>query len=402
MRESGRGNHVVLAALPLLAALCNGCSGENPSDLSFRAYAELDAGRPEQAEAALAKLERIRKLTVSEQLLRSLAASNRGRLDEAISALESPGLPSKGLDAALIAARLGELELDRRRFRAAEAALKRALILNPRSIDARRHLIWLYMQQGRSTEIAAQSREMARSSRVEFFDLVVWTLARREPLDHADLALALSRAIEEDPGDHESRLALAESYRQLGRLDQAERALDALPVADPAARAVRARVALDRGDSSRAEALISSDLDGDDAASVCELRGRLALARDDAAAAVQHFRAALAAAPNDRDARFGLSQALRLTGQVKAAQPHAKLARSQDHLDWLVRNALSLNRRKDPATLKAIANECLTVGCRDEARAWIQHALHLAPDDAWLRSTLSQLDAPAVPDAVPK
>ena len=311
-------------------------------------------------------------------------------------------MPTKGLEAAPIAARRGELELERRRFRAAEAALKRALILNPSSIDARRHLIWLYMQQGRSAEIAAQSSEMARSSSVEFLDLVVWSLARREPVNHADLALVLARAIEEDPGDRDSRLALAESYRQLGRLDQAERALGTLPDADPAARALRARFALDRGESSRAQALISFDLDGDDAASVCQLRGRLALARGNAAAAVQHFRAALAAAPDDRDARFGLSQALRLTGQAKAAQPHAKLARSQDHLEWLVRNSLSLNRRNDPATLKAIANECLTVGRRDEARAWLRHALRLAPDDAGLRNTLSQLDCPTVPDAVAK
>jgi tetratricopeptide (TPR) repeat protein len=276
------------------------------------------------------------------------------------------------------------------------------LILNPRSIDARRHLIWLYMQQGRSTEIAAQSREMARSSSMEFFDLVVWTLARHGPVNYADLALVLSRAIDEDPGDRDSRLALAESYRQLGRLDQAERALGVLPDADPAARVVRARVALDRGESSRALALISSDLDGDDAASVCQLRGRLALARGEAAAAVLHFRAALAAAPDDRDARFGLSQALRLTGQAEAAQPHAKLARAQDHLEWLVRNALALDRRNDPATLKAIAAECLAVDHRDEARAWIRHALRLAPDDAGLRKTLSQLDSPPAPDPIPK
>ncbi len=402
MRERGRRNHLVLAVIALLGALCNGCSREDPSDLSFRAYAAIDAGRPLEAEAALAKLQRIRRLTVSEHLLRSRAASARGRIDEAIAALDNPRVPTKGLEAAPIAARRGELELERRRFRAAEAALKRALKLNPSSIDARRHLIWLYMQQGRSAEIAAQSSEMARSSSVEFLDLVVWSLARREPVNHADLALVLARAIEEDPGDRDSRLALAESYRQLGRLDQAERAIGTLPDADPAARALRARFALDRGESSRAQALISFDLDGDDAASVCQLRGRLALARGDAAAAVQHFRAALAAAPDDRDARFGLSQALRLTGQAKAAQPHAKLARSQDHLEWLVRNSLSLNRRNDPATLKAIANECLTVGRRDEARAWLRHALRLAPDDAGLRNTLSQLDCPTVPDAVAK
>src|SRR5262249_13091399 len=155
----------------------------------------------------------------------------------------------------------------------------------------------------------------------------------------------------EDPGDRASRLALAESYRLLGRLHESERTLSALPEADPAARVIRARLAIDRGDSSRAEGLLRRDLNGDDRAVVNQLRGRLALSRADAPSAVKHFRAALEAASDDRDAQFGLSQALKLTGEAAAARPHAERARAQDHLEWLVRNALSLNRRNDPATL---------------------------------------------------
>jgi tetratricopeptide (TPR) repeat protein len=399
MIERRRGNHVVLLAIALLAAACSGCSREDPRDLSYRAQTEFDAGRPAEAEAALTKLEGIRKLTVAERLLRSRLASDRGRIDEAMAVLENPRPPTKGPDAALIASRRGELELERRRFRAAEAELKRALILNPRDLDARRHLIWLYMQQGRSTEIAAESRAMARSSSLEFLDLVVWTLARHEPLDQAELALVLARAVENDPDDRASRLALAESYRRLGRLEQADRELGALPEGDAAARAARALVALDRGESSHAESLIAKDLDGDDRALVCQLRGRLALGRGDAAAAVQHFRAALEAAPDDRDARFGIGQALKLTGQAAAARPHAELARAQDRLEWLVRNARSPDRRNDPAALQAIANDCLALGRRDEARGWIQQALRLAPDDAGLRKTLSQIDAARGPDS---
>jgi tetratricopeptide (TPR) repeat protein len=393
MNEREWKTHPVLAAIAIAAVLCNGCSREDPRDLSYRAQAEFDAGRPDEAEAALAKLAQIRKLTVSERLLRSRVASDRGLFDLAIAALENPSPPTKGPDAALFASRRGELEVERRRFRAAEAELKRALVLNPRAVDAHRRLIWLYMQQGRSTEIAAQSRAMAKSSSLEFLDLVVWTLARHEPIDQAEVALVLERALLEDPGDRASRLALAESYRRLGRLDEADRALSALPEADPAARAARACVALDRGETSRALALIDSDLEGDDRALVGKLRGRLALSKGDVAAAVQHFRTALEAAPDDRDARFGLSQALRLTGQTEAARPYAELARAHDRLEWLVRNARSPNRRNDPAILQAIANDCLALGRRDEARSWIQHALSLAPEDAGLRKALSQLDS---------
>ena len=393
MNERGWGIRLVLVAIGLIAASFPGCSKNDPYDLAYRAQAEFDAGRPAKAEAALARLARIRRLTVSERLLRSRLASDRGRIDLALAALEDPREPANGPDAALIASRRGELEMERRRFRAAEAELKRALTLSPGSVDARRRLVWLYVQQGRSTEIAAQSRALASSSSPEFMDLVVWTLARHEPLELTDLVEVLTRAIQEDPGDRASRLALAEAFRRLGRLDRADRALDALPQIDPAARAARARVALDRGDSGRAEALISSDSDNDDRAALAQLRGRLALGRGDAAAAVHHFRVALQAAPDDRDARFGLSQALRLTGQADAARPHGEYTRAQDRLEWLVQNARSPNRRNDPATLQAIADACLTLGRHDLARAWIRHALGLAPDDAGLRQALSQLDA---------
>jgi tetratricopeptide (TPR) repeat protein len=393
MTETQRGYRVVLVAIALLATACRGCGRDDPRDLSYRAQSEFEAGRHAEAEAALVKLEGIRTLTVAERLLRSRLASDRGRFDLAMAVLENPRPPTKGPDAALIASRRGELELEQRRFRPAEAELLRALVLNPRDIDARRHLIWLYMQQGRSTEIAAQSHAMARSSSLEFLDLVVWTLARHEPVDQAEVATVLARAVEQDPGDRASRLALAESYRRLGRLEEADRTLGALPENDPAARVGRARVALDRGESDRTEALIAGELEGDNRAVVCQLRGRLALGRGDAAAAVQHFRAALEAAPDDRDARFGLSQALKLRGQAAEARPHAEAARAQDRLEWLVRNARSPNRRDDPAIFQAIANECLALGRRDEARGWFQHALRLAPEDAGLRKAMSQLDA---------
>ena len=95
MRERGRRNHVVLAVIALLGALCNGCSREDPSDLSFRAYAAIDAGRPLEAEAALAKLQRIRKLTVSEHLLRSRAASAEDESTRLSPRSTTPACPRK-------------------------------------------------------------------------------------------------------------------------------------------------------------------------------------------------------------------------------------------------------------------------------------------------------------------
>jgi tetratricopeptide (TPR) repeat protein len=392
MRISRRRIRLVFSAIGLIAVACPGCARDDPSDLAYRAQAESAAGRPAEAEAALARLARIRRLTVPERLLRSRAASDRGRIADALAALDGTGVPTRGPDAALIATRRGELEMERHRFRAAEAELKRALVLNPKSVDARRRLIWLYAQQGRSAEITAESVALASSSNVEFLDMVMWTLARHEPLELADVSDALGRAVEADPDDRVSRLALAETLRRLGRLDQADATLAALGPTEREARAVRARVALDRGDTAAAEAVLGSDAGDERGASSSELRGRLALGRGDATAAVRHFRVALEIAPDDRDAQFGLSQALRLTGQAESARPLAESARAQDRLEWLVQNARAPNRRNDLATLQAIAGACQALGRRDEARGWYRLALRLAPEDAGVREGLSRLD----------
>ena len=122
----------------------------------------MAAGRLEDAEANLARLARIRPLTVSERLLRAQVAQDQGRIDLALTMLDEPPEPKQGLDAALLAARRGSLEMERSRFRAAEAQLTRALTLDPRRAEARRRLIDLYALQGRSADIATQVPELGQ------------------------------------------------------------------------------------------------------------------------------------------------------------------------------------------------------------------------------------------------
>jgi tetratricopeptide (TPR) repeat protein len=248
----------------VVTAVGPGCKRDDPEDLWYRARADFAAGRLAEAESDLARLARIRRLMVAERMLRAKVASDRGRIDEALAALADPQGPSTGPEAAFIAARRGELEMSRGRSRAAEAELNRALALDPGRVEARRRLIMLYAQQGRSAEVAAAAALLASSEKLDFRDLYAWTLARNPPLDRTEMADVLELAVKADPGDHASRLALAECLRRIRRLDQADSTLDALPLTDPAARAARVRVALDRGDGSGAEALLKADLDGDD------------------------------------------------------------------------------------------------------------------------------------------
>jgi hypothetical protein len=46
--------------------------------------------------------------------------------------------------------------------------------------------------------------------------------------------------------------------------------------------------------------------------------------------------------------------------------------------------------------LRAIAEACLALGRRDQARGWYKLTLRVAPDDSQVRRALSQLDSPPV------
>lgn len=393
MNPRGKWQWPLLMVVGVAALAGSGCGSDDPQELAYRAQAAWSAGRPAEAADALRRLGRTRPLTIAERLLFSRIAALRGQFDEARGVLDDPHLPAKGPDAALLAARCGELEIERHRFRSAEADLIRALALNRDCVDARRRLIWLYAQQGRSSDLCTQARLLALSATLEFTDLVMWTLAWHEPIEAAELAEVLRRAIREDPGDRASRLALAECLRRLGRLDEADSTLGALEGTDPEVRAARVRVSLDRGDVARAEFLLGTVPKGEEHPALARLRGRLALARDDAGAAVRHFRAALEAAPDDRDTQFGLACALRLAGQPEAARPYGESASAQDRLEWLVQRARPANRRNDPETLRTIAAACLRVNRRELARGWYQLVLRLAAGDSEARRALSELDS---------
>jgi tetratricopeptide (TPR) repeat protein len=390
----------VLAALGVLsAATLSGCGRDDPIRLWEQARADWSAGRLAEAESHLARLASLRPLTTPERVLRAQVARQRGRVDEAVAALGEPSPEATSPEAAVLATARGTLEAHRDHLRAAEAALTRALTLDPNQSEARRELIKLYAAQGRIPEMDEQFRALSRLTSLSFSDLFLWILRRDEDVGPTTVAEALDRALRADPADHASRLALAENLRRLGRLADAESALRPLPDSDVEARVARARLALDRGDNDQAEALLRAasprypDSAGGDHPALARLRGRLALARGDAHAAIRDFRRALEEFPDDRDSHFGLGQALRLADQPEAARPHARAAHDRDRLDWLVQNARPPSRRGDPKTLRSLGDACRALGLRDQARAWYRLALSHNPLDTSLQKTLFRLDA---------
>ena len=102
--------------------------------------------------------------------------------------------------------------------------------------------------QLRRKELNAEFLNLSHLTTMTFDNVFHWCLIRNTVWEAWEQVEFLSKYLKADPEDRWSRIALAESLRQIGRDGQAERTLDVLPESDPDARAVRARIVLDRGD----------------------------------------------------------------------------------------------------------------------------------------------------------
>lgn len=190
---------------------------------------------------------------------------------------------------------------------------------------------------------------------------------------------------------------MAEALRTIGRLDEAEAALTPLDNVAPEVRAVRARIAIDAGDDDRAVSFLGRE-DGT-APALDRLRGRRALEAGDTREAERHFRSALRDEPDDRDALFGLGQALRVSGDPTAARPFLDAVGARDRLGWLVQNAAPPGRRGDPRVLVEIAQACRTLRRPALALAWYRLALVPDPLDSAIQRSIYELEREATREA---
>ena len=146
---------------------------------------------------------------------------------------------------------------------------------------------------------------------------------------------SLARFIDADPGDRWSRLALAENYRRMGRSEDAEKTLGGLPRGEPDVIDLLARIALDRQARKKPSGCLRPDR-----VMIRFWRGCGADSlRGDAKSAIDDFRIAFAADPLNRETLFGLSAALELSGDPKAAEPYRQAAANLDRLNSFVQRA---------------------------------------------------------------
>jgi tetratricopeptide (TPR) repeat protein len=376
---------VLIGALGALGAWrARGRLEADPERIRREAEADIRDGRYERAAAALARL---REPTSRDRLARAEAARALGRPDEALAELAA--IPDG--DPAAPRARLmtGEIELRRDRIRRGEEALQAALKLDPTLVPAHRQLIYVDGMLLRRRQLNEHFHALARLGPLNFTDVFNWCLTRNAVWEPHERVGDLRRFVAADPDDRGSRVSLAETLRQIGRRDEATRVLSVLPDSDPDARAVRARIALDRGDDRAVEAILAEG--PVDHPELARLRGRFALAHGDATAAVRHFRAAYAAEPDDRDTAFGLGTALALVGDRAAAEPFLRDSRAYDTLGALMTRAANPANRKDAALLRALGAACEAVRRIPEARAWYNLALQANPLDEEAQKALYRL-----------
>jgi tetratricopeptide (TPR) repeat protein len=324
-------------------------------------------------------------------MLRGQLALGLGRPDEALAELAR--VPDEHYMAARARLLAGQIELRRDRFRFAEEALREAVRLDPKLVQAHRERINIYGYQLRRPELAGEFLALSRLTKLGFDELVHWGLMQGETWEPTGAAQVLERCVAADPADRWSRLALSEIKRKAGAVDEAEDALAGLAPDDPAAIAARTRIALDRNDRGRAGRLLASGPPGDP--TLARLRGRVALSEGHARAALNHFQVAFEAQPDVHEVVTGLIAALTILGDAEALEPLRNLAARRDRLDRLIQRAASRVSREDRDLSLRLGDACSDLHRDAEARGWYKLAIARDPLDSRAQRALFQMGTAA-------
>jgi tetratricopeptide (TPR) repeat protein len=359
----------------------------DPDAIWKQAEADIHNHQIDRAEVGLKRLGTLRAPTPLDWMLRAQVAMARDRVEAALSDLAK--VPDDHAMAAQARLSAGQLELRRGRPRAAETMFKAAIAIDPKLVQAHRELIYIYGVLLRRSELNAEFLALSKLAPMTFDNVWHWCLTRNSAWEPGELTKQLEDYVKNDPEDRNSRLALADNYRALNRRDDAAKVLEYLGDADPDARALRVRLALDVGDDEKAEAMLK---DGPtDHADLARLRGKLALARRDGPAAVVAFRAAYKADPDHRDALFGLGQALAMTDETEAAKPFIEAARNHEAFASLMQRVSARQNRGDASLLRALGAASEKIHRIPEARAWYRLAIDLNPLDPAAQKALYRL-----------
>jgi tetratricopeptide (TPR) repeat protein len=360
---------------------------KDPTRLSLlrSALSAFDAKEYERATALLDRRAADVAPTPLDWMLRARIAEARGLLAEAIEDLRH--IPDSDEIASSAWLKAGQLEVARNRAVAGEAAYRRALALNPNQVQAYRELAYLYALQRRKAECDTEFRALSHHIAMNHLLAFAWCQNYCELWDPKEAIPILGQFVAADPSDRHSRLALANCYLTANDPDLAAETLRQLPDTDPDARALRVRLAIERGETELAQKLVA-----DGPANHVRLdvyRGQLAFPTD-AAKAADYYRAALLQDPDDRDALHGLGTALRKQGDAKASE-YLDLAAGRDKLKRTIQNSVS-TIQTDPKLFAKLGEICESLKRFDEARVWYQLAIQRDPLDTQSQQAMTRIE----------
>jgi Flp pilus assembly protein TadD len=272
-------------------------------------------------------------------------------------------------------------------MRASEAAFLRSLALDREIIQVHRELAYLYALARRKKDADVQFRALALSAPADQVIGFAWCQSYCGIWDPNAPRAPLSAAIAFDPEDRWSRLALASSYVLTTELDQAEATLLPLPESDADARAMRAEIAISRGNVEQAETLVQGG--PSDHVRLNVIRGQLQAGyhKNPRQAAV-FFRAAVQQDPEDRDAIHGLGYALERLGDPEGKKL-IRIASLHDALTRTIKESV-VTIKTDPKLFYKLGELCEGLERFAEAHLWYELAIRRDPTDEQAQKGLAR------------
>jgi tetratricopeptide (TPR) repeat protein len=389
-RRSIKRRWLLLASVAAAAVSAAGLKARSPdAEAAYETtLAALEAGQIQAAEAGVARLSRLRAPTVLDRGLRARVAIARGRSDDAIAALRQ--IPEDHALSGWAHLRAGQVESRRRRFRAAEAELRQALRRQADLVEARRELVYVLGLQLRRLALNEEFERLAAAGALSPHEVWVWCMSRDlvwwTPEEQTAI---LEDALNADPADRWSRLALASTRARQGRYAEAESLLRPLPDSDFDALAARAGLVLERAGPEGAESMLATGPEGHPALSA--LRGRIALCLGDAAHALRLLEQAQAADPGRRQTLGDLGRAHQALGSGAKAEEYLAAAARVDALHNLLLKAEPRMGHADTALWLRLGSACEGAGRVSQALAWYRLVVGRDPCDTRAQQAVFRL-----------
>ena len=332
--------------------------------------------------------------------VRSLAGDEKGA-ETAYGRVQGPGAAWTQAQT-----QLGEVALRHHDLARAEAIFRAVAASDPKAVDARRRLAYLYSLTARTDEARAVVRALIDLDPSVRHLITLTGLGAAESESRSERS-ELDDFLKAYPDDPILRRARGLAAVRAGRLNDARPDLEAAAREldhDPLGRVALAECRVAAGDLDGVATALGTEPTDDKRllARWWLVRTQVDEARGQFDQALVHARNALGANPDDRTALYRVGQLLVRAGQATEAAPllaRSEAIRARD-LSLVLELDRCLRGGVDPGLYEGIANLCRDSGMIAEARGWYDEAVRLDPTRTSAQRSLALL-GPALPIPAP-